>query len=151
MITITNERNGHKTTFKSYKKLYDHIAHNQRSKKRNKPIDGWVFARHSYCRVMAFYDFVCTQKEKSKKNPRRENTRFDVLEMSYDKSVRPVMIPIMPNADIEPYLKNWCKKYCQHHRLKLVEVEDNDGILRVKRERADIANIGVTYNVWWNG
>jgi hypothetical protein len=93
---------------------------------------------------MDFYNFVCTQKEKAK-----ENTRFDVLEMSYDKSVRPVMIPIMPNADIEPHLEDWCRKYCKSHGFKLIEVQDDDGILRVKKERADVANVGLTYNIWW--
>jgi hypothetical protein len=144
MIVMINERNGHKTKFKSYKKLYDHIAHSQRCKRRNKPIEGWVFSRHSYGRAMDFYNFVCTQKEKAK-----ENTRFDVLEMSYDKSVRPVMIPIMPNADIEPHLEDWCRKYCKSHGFKLIEVQDDDGILRVKKERADVANVGLTYNIWW--
>lgn len=151
MIMLINERNGHKTKFKSYKKLYDHIAHGQRCKRRNKSIDSWVFASHSYCRAMAFYDFVCTQKEKAKKNSGWEKTRFDILEVSYNKSVKPVMVPITPNTDIQSYLEDWCKKYCQSHGFKLVEVEEDDGILRVKKERSDLANIGLTYNIWWKG
>jgi hypothetical protein len=100
---------------------------------------------------MAFYDFVCTQKEKAKKNSGWEKTRFDILEVSYDKSVKPVMVPITPNTDIQSYLEDWCKKYCQSHGFKLVEVEEDDGILRVKKERSDLANIGLTYNIWWKG
>ena len=148
MITIINERNGHKTKFKNYKKLYSYIEYHQRSKRRNKPISDWVFARHSYHRAVSFYDFICRQKEKTRETPGWDNQKFEVLEISYDKSVRPTIIPITLNADIEPHLENWCKKYCQFHRFKLVEVEEDDDILRVKKEPADLANI---YNLWWRG
>lgn len=157
MITIINERNGHKTKFKNYRKLYNHIEHNQRVKRYNnnsqQPIDDWFFDRHSYRRAMAFYDFVCTQEEAAKETPESgwENPKFDVLEMSYDKSVKPVIIPITPDTDIKPHLEDWCRKYCQSHGFKLVEVEEDDGVLRVKKERADLANIGITYNFWWKG
>ena len=152
MITIINERNGKKTNFKNYKKLYSHIEHHQRSKKHNKPIDDWVFARHSYYRAMAFYDFICMQKEKAKENPRWESQRFDVLEMSYDKSVKPAIIPIMPNADVDPHLEDWCKRYCQSHGFRLVEVEDDDGVLHVKRDPACLFNLEITEaHLWWKG
>jgi hypothetical protein len=152
MITIINKRNGNKAKFKNYRKLYDHIEHNQRVKKYNnsyQPIGDWFFDRHSYHRVLAFHDFICMQKEKAKETPGWENSKFDVLEMSYDKFMHPVIIPITPDIDIESHLEDWCRKYCEFHGFKLVEVKENDGILRVKKERADIANIGVTYNVWW--
>jgi hypothetical protein len=51
--------------------------------------------------------------------------------------------------DIEIYRKEWCQRYCKYHGFKLVEVQEDDGILRVEKERTDIANIGLTYNVWW--
>ena len=151
MITIINERNGNKTKFKSYKKLYNHIEHNHRVKRNNyqQPIDDWFFDRHSYRRAMAFHDFVCAQKEEAKETPGWENSKADVLEMSYDKFMQPVIIPITPDIDIESHLEDWCRKYCEFHGFKLVEVQENDGILRVKKERADLANIGITYNLWW--
>lgn len=152
MITIVNERNGHKARFKNYKKLYDHIDHNQRAKRSNKtnpPIDDWFFACHSYRRVTAFHDFIYNEKRKDEENPQRISQSFDVLEMSYDKSMQPVIIPVTPDTDIELHLEDWCRKYCQFHGFKLVEVEEDYGILRVKKERADLANIGITYNIWW--
>ena len=151
MIMIINERNGHKTKFKNYRKLYDHIEHNQRVKRYNnsqQPINDWFFDRHSYRRTMAFYDFVCAQKEVAKETPVWENLKFDVLEISYDKSVNPVIIPITPDTDIKPHLEDWCRKYCQFHGFKLFEIQEDEGVLRVKKKPADSANI---YNLWWRG
>lgn len=149
MITIINERNGSKSTFRNYKKLHDHIAHNERSKRYNQSIDEWFFARHSYRRAKAFYDFICTQKEAIKQTPGEKNPKFDVLEICQDRFRKPVMVPITLDTDIESYLEDWCRTYCQYHGFKLVEIEDDDGILRVKKERSDLANIGLTYSVWW--
>jgi hypothetical protein len=78
----------------------------------------------------------------AKETPGWENSKFDVLEMSYDKFMQPVIIPITPDIDIESHLEDWCRKYCQFHGFKLIEVQDDNGILRVKKERADIANMG---------
>lgn len=128
MITIINKRNGHKARFKNYQKLFNHIDHNQRAKRYNKsprPIDDWFLARHSYRRVMAFYEFV--------KNSRGQSPKFDVLEMSHDRSRKPVIIPITPDLDVESLLEDWCKRYCEFNGYELVEVQDHGGILHVKR------------------
>lgn len=155
MITIISERNGHKTKFKDYKKLYNHITHHQRIKRHDsylQAIDDWFLARHSYRRVMAFHDFVCTQKGKAKENTGLENSKFDVLEMSYGKSMQPVIIPITPDTDIESHLKDWCKKYCKSHGFKLIEVEEDDGVLHVKREPVGLFNLEITEaHLWWKG
>ena len=150
MLVTINERNGHKTRFKNYRRLYYHICSRQRAKRFGKSLQDlneWVFMHHSYRRIMALYEFVKSRRQANDSGRKEEN--FDVLEMSYDKSTKPVIIPITPDLDIEPHLEEWCRRYCQSHRLKLVEVQDDDGILRVKKERADVANVGITYNVWW--
>src|SRR5436305_8180332 len=136
MIVMINERNGHKTRFKNYQKLFNHIDHNQRSRRYNKPhqpIDDWFLARHSYRRVMAFYEFVSAQKINAEKKSGGKPPKFDVLEMSNDRSRKPVIMPITPDLNVESLLEDWCKRYCESHGCKLVEVQEDDGILHVKK------------------
>ena len=150
MLVTINERNGHKTRFKNYRRLYYHICSRQRAKRFGKSLQDlneWVFMHHSYRRIMALYKFVKSMRQANDSGRKEEN--FDVLEMSYDKSTKPIIIPITPDLDIEPHLEDWCRKYCKSHGFKLIEVQDDDGILRVKKERADVANVGLTYNIWW--
>ena len=134
MITIINKRNGKKVNFKNYKKLYDYIAHRQRCKMRNKPIDDWFVARHSYRRAKAFHDFVGMQ-EVAKKFPKWKNKSFDVLEISEECSREPIIMAITSETNIDPYLEAWCRRYCQSNGFKLVEVLEEDGILHVKKTR----------------
>jgi hypothetical protein len=127
MITIINERNGHKEEFKNYQKLYNHINNHQWSRRYEQPhhlIDDWFFACHSRHRIMAFYEF-CTMQSKPLK--------FDFLEMSYDKPNDPVILPITPNLDIEKLRKDWCQRYCAFHGYQLVEAQDDGGMLHIKR------------------
>lgn len=138
MITMINERNGHKTRFKNYQRLYSHIYSNQKSKIYNRPnqlIDDWFFASHSYRRIMALYEFVSAQKIKAERNLGGKMPKLDVLEISHDRSKKPVMISITPELNVEPLLEDWCKRYCHFHGYKLVEVEDDDGVLHVKRNQ----------------
>jgi hypothetical protein len=136
MITMINERNGHKAMFKNYQKLFDHIDHNQRMKRYNKshqPIDDWFLGRHSYRRVMAFYEFVSVQKINAERTSGDQPPKFDVLEMSHDRSRKPVIIPITSDLDVEQLLEAWCQRYCDSNGYKLVEIQDDDGILHVKK------------------
>lgn len=133
---MINERNGHKTRFKNYQKLYSHINSHQRVRRHNTPnhlIDDWFFASHSHRRVMAFYEFVSAQKIDTEKNSKSKPPKFNVLEVSCDRSRKPVIIPITPDLDVELLLEEWCQRYCESHGYKLVEVQDDDGILHVKR------------------
>ena len=43
------------------------------------------------------------------------------------------IIPITTDLDVESLLEDWCKRYCEFNGYELVEVQDNDGILHVKR------------------
>ena len=127
MIMITNERNGHKTKFKNYQRLHSHLESYQRTKIYNRPnqlIDEWVFACHSRRRFMAFYEFASMQ---------RKPLRFDVLEMSYENSNQPVILPITPALDIETLREDWCRRYCESHGYELIDVHNDDGILHVKK------------------
>lgn len=136
MITMINERNGYKTRFKNYQKLYSHVDNYQWVKRYNRQhhlIDDWFFACHSYSRVMAFYEFIFNQKRKSQENPGEITQKVDILEMSYDRSIKPVIIPITSDLDVQSLLEDWCKRYCESNGYKLVEVQDDDGILHVKK------------------
>jgi hypothetical protein len=73
---------------------------------------------------MAFYEF-CTMQSKPLK--------FDFLEMSYDSSNYPVILPITSALDVETLREDWCRRYCEYHGYKLVDVQNDDGILHVKR------------------
>jgi hypothetical protein len=135
MITMINERNGHKTRFKNYKRLYSHINSHQWVRRYNTPnhlIDDWFFASHSHRRVMAFYEFASAQKDAEKTSGGKPQ-KFDVLEMSHDLSTKPIIMPITPDLDVESLLEDWCKRCCAFHGYKLVEVQDDGGILHVKR------------------
>ncbi len=138
MITIINERNGHKTRFKNYQSLYSHMDSRQRAKRFNtnrphQPIDDWFFDFHSYRRVMAFYEFVSVQKINAEKITGGKLSTFDLLEISHERSKKPIMVSITPDLDIESLLEGWCRRYCDSHGYKLVEVQDDGGILHVKR------------------
>ena len=129
---MINERNGHKTRFKNYQKLYSHINSHQQGKRFNTPnqlIDDWFFARHSHRRVMAFYEFASIQK----RNSGGKIPKLDVLEMSYDCSTNPVIMPITSCLDIESLIEDWCRRYCESNGYKLVEIQDDGGVLHVKR------------------
>ncbi len=134
MITIINERNGHKTKFKNYQRLYSHLDSHQWTKRYNRPnhlIDDWFFACHSRHRVMAFYEFASMQSKP---------LRFDVLEMSYENSNQPVILPITPALDIETLREDWCRRYCESHVYKLVDVHNDDGILHVRKPQGHPSN-----------
>ena len=129
MITMINERNGHKTMFKNYQKLYSHINSHKWTKRYNMShhlIDDWFFACHSRHRVMAFYEFCSIQ---------RKPLKFDILEMSHERSNQPVILPITSALDIETLREDWCRRYCESHGYKLIDVHNEDGILHVKRSK----------------
>jgi hypothetical protein len=145
MIVMINERNGHKTRFKNYRRLYSHIDSQQRTKIYHRPhqlIDDWLFACHSYRRVMAFHEFVSIQKKNARKTTSGKFPKFDVLEMSYDRSTKPTMVSITSDLDVESLLEDWCRRYCGSHGYKLVEIQDDDGILHIKRTSHDFSNNG---------
>ena len=140
---MINERNGHKARFKNYQKLFNHIDHNQRTKRYNKshqPIDDWFLARHSYRRIVAFYEFIFNHKREDQENTGKTSQKFDVLEMSYDCSTNPVIMSITPDINMEFLLEDWCQKYCKSNGYQLVEVQDDDGMLHVKRTQHHPSN-----------
>jgi hypothetical protein len=135
MITIINEQSGYQLKLDSYKKLYYHIAHQQRSKRHDEPqlLDEWIFTCHSHRRIMAFYEFVTIQRMKAEQEQIRRIPRFDVLEICCDPSLKPIIFAITPDLDIESHLKDWCRLYCQSHGYKLVEVSEDDGMLHTTK------------------
>jgi hypothetical protein len=44
-------------------------------------------------------------------------------------------MPITSDLDVESLLENLCKRYCESKGYKLVEVQEDDGILHVKRSQ----------------
>jgi hypothetical protein len=55
------------------------------------------------------------------------------LEMSYNCSTNPVIMPITSCLDIELLMEDWCRRYCESNGYTLVEVQDDGGMLHVKR------------------
>jgi hypothetical protein len=82
---------------------------------------------------MAFYELVSAQKINAERTSGGKPPKFDVLEISHDRSRKPVIMPITPDLDVEPLLEAWCQRYCDSNGYKLVEVQDDDGILHVKK------------------
>lgn len=153
MITLINQTNGHKVKLKDYKALYNYIEGRQQTKRLMAPQqlpDEWVFTHHSYRRLVAFYEFISRQRTKDEKN-QGKSKKFDVLEMSYNRCKHPLLISITPDIDIEIYRKEWCRRYCEYHGFKLVEIQDDDGVLHVKKEPDDLSNLGAMHNLWWRG
>ncbi len=144
MIVITNQRNGHKTQFKNYHRLFSYIDHKQRTGRHNlsrKSIDSWFLARHSYHRIRAFYEFFSVQKRKASQGATgNKMEKFDILEISDDISRKPVIIPITPDLNIERLIESWCQRWCRFRGYKLVEIEDDDGMLHVKRTQHHHSN-----------
>ena len=136
MITIINQVNGSKRRFRDYRALYDYIETRQGTKRSREPKllpDEWVFTHHSWRRVAAFYEFVARHREKDGKTPGNKNKRFDVLEISCNRSKHPVLLPITPDVDIEIYRKDWCQRYCLYHGFKLIEIIEDDGVLHIQK------------------
>jgi len=104
MITIINQVNGSKRGFRDYRALYDYIETRQGTKRSREP-----------------------------KTPGNKNKRFDVLEISCNRSKHPVLLPITPDVDIEIYRKDWCQRYCLYHGFKLIEIIEDDGVLHVQK------------------
>ena len=86
---------------------------------------------------MAFHEFVSIQK----RNSGGKMTKFDVLEISHDLSNKPTMVSITPNLNVELLLEDWCRRYCEFHGYKLIEIQDDDGILHVKRTQHHSFNV----------
>jgi hypothetical protein len=139
MIVLINQANGLKIRFKDYTRLYDYIENRQRVKRSReaKPLPPeWVFTCHSWRRMVAFHEFVAQQKAKDEKNQATgsKGKKYNALEISYNRSKNPVLVPITPGMDIWPYLEDWCRRYCRYHGFKLVEIQEDDGVLHVKKE-----------------
>jgi hypothetical protein len=139
MIVLINQTNGLKIRFKDYTRLYDYIENRQRVKRFREakllPPE-WVFTCHSWRRMVAFHEFVARQKAKDTENRATgsRGKKYNALEISYNRSKNPVLVPITPGMDIWPYLEDWCRRYCQYHGFKLVEIQEEDGMLHVKKE-----------------
>ena len=143
MITMINEKNGYETQFKNYKRLYSKLNSHQWTKRFSKPqnlIEDWFFACHSYRRVMALYAFIANQRREYRANPEKKKQKFDVLEISYGRYMEPIIMSITPELNVESLLEEWCKTYCKSHGYKLVEVQDDDSILPVKKSQNTHSN-----------
>jgi hypothetical protein len=81
---------------------------------------------------MAFYEFIANQEME---NIGRMNQKFDVLEVSHDCSMKPVIVPITADLDVKSLLEDWCKRHCEFYGYTLVEIQDDEGILHVKRDQ----------------
>src|SRR5690348_2530155 len=103
MITIIKKKTGKKTIFKNYQACYKHIRSVEGNKHSNflpNPLDTWTFTRHSMRRVLAFHQYACQQLKKNQQNPGQKLLKLDTLEICFDRSQKPLLIPVTPDTDV---------------------------------------------------
>jgi hypothetical protein len=155
MLILVNQKNERKKKFKDYKDLYGHIDRSQQMKRMRDPklMDEWVFTIHPYQRLAIFSAFVYRQMiideqnagestgESPGESKAQNQKKLDVLEISCNQTKNPVFLHVTPDVDIEVYRKDWCQRYCQYHGFELREIQEKDGVLRVKRESDRLPNL----------
>ena len=125
--------------FNTYSTLYNHIESLERARVKGK----WVFARHSWQRMMSCYRYVRDQAllvqpttsgifeqglEEAMKQAAGETTgkedgkNLDVLEIINGNVKKPLFIPVTPDVDAKALMQKWCQTYCKSHGLPLFEV-----------------------------
>jgi hypothetical protein len=133
MLILFQLPGNHIHALNTYGKLYNHLESLERSKGKGK----WIFARHSYQRMLSFYRYIRNQKikileeglgetltetanhtiekEEGCKNP-------DILEIINGNVKKPVFIPVTPDVDVGTLQKQWCQNYCKAHGFILFEI-----------------------------
>jgi hypothetical protein len=143
MIILVNQKNERKKKFKDYQDLYSHIDRSQQMKRMRDPKklpDEWVFTIHPYHRLAIYSEFFYRQKIMDQKN-QEQDKKFDVLEISCNQTKNPVFIHMTPDINIEVYRKDWCQRYCQYHGFELIEIQEKDGSLHVKKQPDALPNL----------
>jgi hypothetical protein len=133
MLILLNEQKNNLHIFQEYSGLRNFIeAHekDRNAKKGEWKPQPWIFARHSYRRMMTYQGIYSNAMVYRIRAANRNENSWDVLEIVSGNPDSPAFIPLAHNVDIEPLQQNWCKKYCSSHGYTLIEV---DNILEFKK------------------
>ncbi len=108
----------HIIAFNNYRKLYNHLENLERNKGKGK----WIFARHSWQRVLSFYTYIRDQEIPVQIAEEDSGENFDVLEMINGNVKEPIFIPVTPDVDVTALQHQWCQNYCKEHNYALFEI-----------------------------
>ncbi len=109
----------HIIAFNNYRKLYNHLENLERNKGKSK----WIFARHSWQRVLSFYQYIRDQETSVPPTEKLAPTEAgDVLEMINGDVTKPMFIPVTPDVDVIALQQQWCQNYCKEHNYALFEI-----------------------------
>ena len=151
MIKITLP-NGESKVFKNYHEVCEYINTIEKPEELEPGKAGWRFIRRRHETLSCLYyrnpslkDYLTPREREAVE---KQLGLIEILKGGWETVAQ---ILFTNHLDLEALKRDWCKEYCQSHGFKLVEIEEDDSILRVKKERANVANVGITYNVWWKG
>jgi hypothetical protein len=126
MLLLLNERKNNLRIFSEYGGLCNFIEAHEKDrhiKKDKRKAQSWIFARHSYRRLMTYQGLYSNPMVfPIRITANRNENSWDVLEIVSGNPEHPAFIPLAHNVDIEPLQQNWCKKYCAAHGYTLIEV-----------------------------
>ena len=108
----------HIIAFNNYRKLYNHLENLERNKGKSK----WIFARHSWQRVLSFYKYIRDQEIPVQIAEEDSDENFDVLEMINGNVKETIFIPVTPDIDVIALQQQWCQNYCKEHNYALFEI-----------------------------
>lgn len=136
----------HILAFNTYGKLYNHLESLERGKGKGK----WIFAHHSWQRMLSCYRYVrdrkvCAQSAETFEQGLEEALKqaiagklvlpkvgnqgksegvenFDILEVINGNVKKPVFIRVTPDIDVGSLQQQWCQNYCKAHGYALFEV-----------------------------
>ncbi len=108
----------HIIAFNNYRKLYNHLENLERNKGKGK----WIFARHSWQRVLSFYKYIRDQEIPVQIAEEDSDENFDVLEMINGNVKETIFIPVTPDIDVIALQHQWCQNYCKEHNYALFEI-----------------------------
>lgn len=124
--------------FKTYSALYNQLKNVEKCPGKGK----WIFARHSWQRMMSCYRYVRNRKlcgqlpetfeqglEKALKRAAGESAgegggsqETDVFEIINGNPKKPVFIPLTPDVDVNALRLEWRQNYCKAHGYILHDV-----------------------------
>jgi hypothetical protein len=125
MLILLDERKNNLRIFQEYGGLRNFIEAHEKDrhiKKDKQKAQSWIFARHSYRRMITYQGLYSNPMVYPSRAANRNENSWDVLEIVSGNPDHPAFIPLAHNVDVAPLQQNWCKKYCAAHGYTLIEV-----------------------------
>ena len=145
MLIVFDSSQNRVLSFGTYKTLHNHIQDIERVQGKGR----WIFARHSWARMMSCYRYLharqCSSSleesfeqtlEKALKKAREGTDRHKsdtVLEIINGNPKEAAFIPITPDVDVDDLLQKWCQAYCKARKYRLFDVSCPDDVREMGR------------------